>query len=144
MDLQSPTIQRERATTGSTIHPKTSRFLALWREGHRQAAKDFRARWQRCGMWCLVIIWFLVLILSLIALILINTDFTGANACLPDGSFSVEPSTYRYSSRSGFFEITLAFGTMTFTQAKVLDVSWDIVSHPRLLKRHGASYFRGN
>lgn len=55
-------------------------------------------------------------------------------ACLPDGSFAIDPGLYRYFSGSGFFEITLAFGSMTFTQVKAIDVAWDIVSHLRLLE----------
>jgi hypothetical protein len=48
-------------------------------------------------------------------------------ACVPDGSFSVMPTDFRYWSRSGFFQITLAFGNMDFTQVKAIDIAWDIV-----------------
>ncbi|KAF1834814.1 hypothetical protein BDW02DRAFT_597817 [Decorospora gaudefroyi] len=48
-------------------------------------------------------------------------------ACMPDGSFSIDPSKYKYWSSSGFFEITLGSGNFTFTQAKVIDIAWDIL-----------------
>ena len=138
MILQPPTPQRKRAAIGSTLRAKASLIPTLWREGHAQAAKDFRARWRRCGMWCLVAIWLVGLILALVALILLDTGLNDGlgnlGACLPDGSFSLEPGTYRYFSGSGFFDITLAFGSMTFTQVKAIDVAWDIVGHFRLLE----------
>ncbi|USP75159.1 uncharacterized protein yc1106_02433 [Curvularia clavata] len=126
--FEPPTPQQDRATSSSAIRAKVSRFPTLWREGHRRAAKDFRARWRRCGLWCLVAMWLVGLIFALIALILADSELQyDLGACLPDGSFSLDPDSYRYFSGSGFFEITLAFGSMTFTQAKAIDVAWDIV-----------------
>jgi hypothetical protein len=49
-------------------------------------------------------------------------------ACLPDGRFSLDPYGYDYWDASGFFEVTLGYGEMTFTEVKVIDVVWDIVS----------------
>ncbi|KAI0886904.1 uncharacterized protein GGS22DRAFT_118950 [Annulohypoxylon maeteangense] len=36
-------------------------------------------------------------------------------------------STYNTWATSGFFEINLGVGNLTFTQAKAIDISWDIV-----------------
>ena len=135
---QPPKFKQPKEIVRSNLHAQLSYFAVSWREGHLQARKDFLVRWRDCGRWLLVTIWLVTLIFSLIILILIDTglrsDIRGdLGACLPDGSFSVEPDTYRYFSGSGFFEITLAFGSMSFTQVKVLDVAWDIVSHPGLL-----------
>jgi hypothetical protein len=47
--------------------------------------------------------------------------------CLPDGSFG-DANKYDRWGLSGFFQITLRSGYMTFTQAKVVDITWDIVS----------------
>jgi hypothetical protein len=48
--------------------------------------------------------------------------------CLPNGSFSMEPYLYNPWAISGAFEITLAFGNLTFANAKLIDVIWDVVS----------------
>jgi hypothetical protein len=52
------------------------------------------------------------------------------SACQLDGSFSLYHDV-GYWEISGFFQITLPFGSLTFTQAKVIDIVWDVVSrHP--------------
>src|SRR3569833_514602 len=50
------------------------------------------------------------------------------SACKPDGSFNPHWISYDVWSISGFFQITMGFGALTFTQAKVIDVIWDVVS----------------
>ena len=49
-------------------------------------------------------------------------------ACQPDDSLSPYVNSYSAWDSSGFFQITLAFGSLTFTQAKVIDICWDVVS----------------
>ncbi|KUI64331.1 hypothetical protein VM1G_11137 [Cytospora mali] len=46
------------------------------------------------------------------------------NYCAPDGSFSFEPQSPWKLAWA--FQIVLGFGSLTFTQAKVIDVVWDI------------------
>jgi len=108
-----------------------SRFALAWREGHRQTAKDFRTRWRRCGLWLLIVAWLAISLVIFAGLLSMNEGFIGGDmtACLPDGSFRIDPSDFRYFSRSGFFQVTLAFGNLSFTQAKVIDVACDIVSN---------------
>lgn len=48
--------------------------------------------------------------------------------CLPDGSFGMNPNLYDLWAISGAFEITLAFGNLSFANAKLIDVIWDVVS----------------
>lgn len=55
-----------------------------------------------------------------------------AGACLPDDSFGLRPQDFSYWGSSGFFQITLGFGDLTFTQAKAIDIVWDVVSCPLL------------
>lgn len=50
------------------------------------------------------------------------------NYCAPDGSFSLEPTNSW--KPAWVFQITLGFGSLTFTQAKAIDIVWDIVSSP--------------
>lgn len=55
--------------------------------------------------------------------------------CQPDGKFSLIWGRYTPWTRSGFFQITLAFGNLNFSQAKAIDVIWDVVrpSHFHIL-----------
>lgn len=48
------------------------------------------------------------------------------NYCAPDGSFSLDPTNPWNPDWT--FQIVLAFGSLSFTQAKVIDIVWDIVS----------------
>jgi hypothetical protein len=45
------------STASSALGTKRSRIADFLREGHREAAKDFRSRWGRCGLWILFSIW---------------------------------------------------------------------------------------
>lgn len=87
-------------------------------------------RWLRGWGWTAGIIWFLGLIVSLIFVILIPYFNADDNACQPDGGFRLHPETYSTWSSTGFFQITLGGGSLTFAQAKVVDIMWDIVSWP--------------
>jgi hypothetical protein len=117
------------AHISSTPSTRLSHFATLWREGHRQAARDFRTRWRRCGLWLFLVAWMVMLLIGLTWLSSPNSDLFGElEACLPDGSFAMDSSHFRYLSGLGFFQITMGWGHMTFTQAKAIDVIWDIVS----------------
>lgn len=48
-------------------------------------------------------------------------------ACRPDSGFDVGESEYNIWAPNGFFQITLAFGTLPFSTAKLIDVVWDVV-----------------
>jgi hypothetical protein len=118
------------STISTVLRAICSRVTTFWREGHHQAAKDCRARWRRGALWLLAVICVTLLIYTL-TLVISNGSgdfYLGGNACQPDGSFSVDPAAFRYWSSSGFFQITLGFGSMSFTQVKVIDVAWDVVS----------------
>ena len=65
-----------------------------------------------------------ILFIALSQLFIVDT----LSACVADGSFSLDPPSYSLWASSGFFQITLAFGTFSFTSAKVVDVVWDVVS----------------
>ncbi|KAF2823797.1 hypothetical protein CC86DRAFT_297584 [Ophiobolus disseminans] len=100
---------------------------------HRQAHEDIRTRWRVAGVRCLVVLWLAGLCLSLAILVQLSITsgigklgYERLVACQPNGVFDLYPENYRYWSRSGFFEITLGFGKLSFTEAKVIDVIWDI------------------
>lgn len=54
--------------------------------------------------------------------------FQTATACLPDGSFNIYSDSYSPWAAEGTFQITMAYGAVSFDQAKVIDVIWDVVS----------------
>lgn len=122
------------ARTQSTLKRSPTNVKTLWLESHRQARTDSRARWGRGCLGILAFFWFVCLTVGFGTLCLFATSSTssstsyGSSACLPDDSFSLSPEKYRYWSKSGFFQITLGFGELNFTQAKAIDVIWDIVS----------------
>lgn len=47
---------------------------------------------------------------------------------MPDDSFSINPASYNVWKTSGYFQITLGTGHLSFAVAKFIDVSFDIVS----------------
>ncbi|CAI6339096.1 unnamed protein product [Periconia digitata] len=69
----------------------------------------------------------------LVALILPSTfntlygDATDQTACVLDGEFSLFPFSRSFWSVTGFFDISLSFGKLTFGQAKIIDIIWDLV-----------------
>ncbi|KAF2467368.1 uncharacterized protein BDR25DRAFT_173805, partial [Lindgomyces ingoldianus] len=105
---------------------------SFWREGHRQARNDIRTRWRKGGIRFLVVVWFAGLCLSIAILSQLGTSTrsipsTNFLACQPDGAFDLYPESFQYWSGSGFFQITLGHGNLSFTQAKVIDIVWDVV-----------------
>jgi hypothetical protein len=54
-------------------------------------------------------------------------DYEGKSPCQPDGRFTLI-SNYNLWCISGIFQISLGFGRMSFSNAKLLDVVWDVVS----------------
>jgi hypothetical protein len=117
-ELQLPTPNTSKPSVGA-------RFANFWRASHRQAGVDFQQRWGR-----MVACLFFAGLCTCFGILYPFSRTTGkhGNACQPDGSFQLRPETFRYWSRSGFFQITLAFGNLSFTNAKIIDVAWDVVS----------------
>ncbi|OTA56503.1 hypothetical protein K449DRAFT_306300, partial [Hypoxylon sp. EC38] len=96
------------------------------------ALSDLRSiRWARVGLWTLLAVWSIIILGLFIFLALygpLSSDFESRyTACRSDGSFNIMVYEYNAWSASGFFEINLGFGNLTFTQAKVIDISWDII-----------------
>ena len=60
---------------------------------------------------------------------LFSSSFSGESACQPGGNFNPFPDTYTAWTSAGFFQISMAFGSLSFTEAKVVDVVWDLVSN---------------
>lgn len=125
------------ARTQSTLKRSPSNVKAFWLDSQRQASRDFRSRSGRGCLWVLASLWFIGLTAGFIFLCVWSkwerSDYNLQSACLPDDAFNLWPSTYQYWGNSGFFQITLGGGALTFTQAKAIDVVWDIVSGTEFL-----------
>jgi hypothetical protein len=98
------------------------------RTAFRELKQDLKStRWLRGLGWSVGVIWFLGLLIGAIILSIVQSFSTSDTACPPDGTFRFNPETYSTWSSTGFFQITWAGGHLSFAQAKVVDIVWDIV-----------------
>ena len=111
------------------LQPLKTAFQELW--------DDFRStRWVRGFGWFSFFVFWCGGLITAITFLSPNPssyDYSWSNniiisPCLPDGSFSMHPNLYNPWAISGAFEITLAFGNLSFANAKLIDVIWDVVS----------------
>ncbi|KAF2867701.1 hypothetical protein BDV95DRAFT_610605 [Massariosphaeria phaeospora] len=57
-----------------------------------------------------------------------STSYIRKRECYPNGSWKESKgATWRIMDSSYFFTPNLSFGAMTFTQAKVIDIAWDVI-----------------
>ena len=109
--------------------PKGGRVKTWWAESRRDALADLKAaRWGRGFLWFLLFLWgALVFGVTFAVPFVLGRRAETSSACRPDGSFSpyLDYSAWQIS---GFFQITVPFGSLTFTQAKAVDIIWDLVS----------------
>ncbi|KAI1658319.1 hypothetical protein F4813DRAFT_46041 [Daldinia decipiens] len=102
-----------------------------WTRTYRETWSDLRSiGWARAGLWTLFALWTMTVLGFFIFIALYNSyDFEihNGSACRTDGSFIINSSDYSLWKSSSFFDISLGFGNLTFAEAKVIDISWDIV-----------------
>ncbi|KAI1413297.1 hypothetical protein F5Y13DRAFT_161016 [Hypoxylon sp. FL1857] len=106
-----------------------------WKETTREVLRDLRSKesWKPIFIF-LYLCWvgFLLLAIGMLASTPNITSLLQGfitTACQPDGNFSPYANSYNAWdwASSGFFEITLAFGPISFTAAKVIDIIWDVI-----------------
>ncbi|KAH8893682.1 hypothetical protein GQ53DRAFT_717254 [Thozetella sp. PMI_491] len=86
-------------------------------------------RWWAVTGWLLYVCWLSSLVTAL-AFFVALTSISGGwitSACSPDGTFRLSPSGSDAWGLDGFFQVTVAFGTFNFTQAKVIDIAWEVL-----------------
>ncbi|KAK4168335.1 hypothetical protein QBC43DRAFT_296978 [Cladorrhinum sp. PSN259] len=83
--------------------------------------------WKRIGLSLLSFTWFSFVLGLNIFLIIWGVFPSPPSACKPDNSFSPFADDYTWWSEGSFFEITLKGGSLTFAQAKVIDICWDLM-----------------
>lgn len=109
---------------------KKALLLASWRKTWRDVVHDFKVvRWGRGGLWVLFLCWAGGLLTADVLVPLLATrESASGSACQADGSFDVI-TRYNAWDLDDFFQITAGFGHLSFTQAKMVDVAWDVVSN---------------
>ncbi|KAI0394822.1 hypothetical protein F5Y17DRAFT_426291 [Xylariaceae sp. FL0594] len=80
-----------------------------------------------CALWVLLLLFSLGILILFGALPSLSLGSGQPSACHPDGTFSPFGQDYSPWELQGFFQINLAFGHLTYTQVKAIDVVWDIV-----------------
>ncbi|KAF1996170.1 hypothetical protein P154DRAFT_443898 [Amniculicola lignicola CBS 123094] len=106
---------------------RRAQCLQLWNDASHDFVRDLKnAGWLRGLGWFGAFIWFFGLVVAAIMTGLRTLFLSTDTACQPDGSFRLRPDTYSMWSSSGFFQITLGGGHLTFAQAKVVDIVFDV------------------
>lgn len=119
-----------RSSTAQRREQAGTAAKSVLRETWREARRDMCAvRWGRGGLWFLFLCWLVGLLMCMVIMPALWSGYSISSACLPDGTFSIF-AKYNPWDIKGFFQITSGFGELTFTQAKVVDVVWDVVSCP--------------
>ncbi|KAJ9613136.1 hypothetical protein H2200_003077 [Cladophialophora chaetospira] len=94
----------------------------------REAWADFKSLYPLYRLFTLL--WPLLFIAGLAAVLPIITShklYQVSKACQPDSGFYVGFGEYDIWDLSGFFQITLGFGELSFSTAKLIDVCWDVI-----------------
>ncbi|KAM7193918.1 hypothetical protein V8F20_008188 [Naviculisporaceae sp. PSN 640] len=122
---------------GSITHEKSP--LSWIKRCKHDVFSDLRsAQWKNFGKAYLLGIWvfFLIILATTLpaCLYLIGIGYASYFAhyglepagCLPNDAFNARSMDYNIFDPSGLFQITHGFGTLSFTEAKVIDLIWDI------------------
>ncbi|KAI0165384.1 hypothetical protein GGR52DRAFT_106320 [Hypoxylon sp. FL1284] len=102
------------------------------KETTREVPRDLRdSRSWRPFLVILFVLWisFLLYAVGSLADLSNNGSYydTASLTCKADDSFGPFRGDYDPWSSAGFFQITIAFGPLDFTSAKVIDICWDVV-----------------
>lgn len=143
LPLLEPQGPRSTSPTEPPVPPpsrlKGFRDCSHWCAGMWQEAwADIRhAKWEDGLLWVPVVPVWIVLIRLVTLTSLPDWDFEYVSSqpntfqlispgCRTDGTFGVEGAYNRWGL-PGLFQITLRSGPLTFAQAKVIDVAWDVI-----------------
>lgn len=98
----------------------------------------------------ILFLWAISLVVSMLLLVVSQTspkwltagasNKSAASACRPDGSFNLRQTDFNRWNIRNFVQITFGLGPMSFTEAKLIDILWDLVSIPVYLSPDIPSY----
>ncbi|CAJ2504377.1 Uu.00g117710.m01.CDS01 [Anthostomella pinea] len=128
IQVQEPDLSYDERQQGFLLR-KRKTVVAYCNDARREAMSDLRSGGAfRIGL----ALWTMTLVGCIVFLSIYGAYSTAFNwstsACRPDGSFSPYADGYSYWAISGFFQINLGSGSLTFTEVKIIDISWDIAA----------------
>ena len=96
----------------------------------RRGVVDLKTvNWQRNFYRVWIFLWPILFMTALIVILPVVSShrlYQPVDACQPDSGFRVGYSNYNIWAISGFFQITLTYGRLSFTAAKIITVCWDV------------------
>ncbi|OLN86906.1 hypothetical protein CCHL11_04617 [Colletotrichum chlorophyti] len=99
-----------------------------WEKAALAALRDTRENWIPTTTRFLIFAWVGTLVWLLHHVVFMSRNLESIiSTCPPDGKFDPYDDWYDVWVASGFFQITLAWGTFSFANAKFIDVAWDVV-----------------
>ncbi|KAK4201214.1 hypothetical protein QBC40DRAFT_172222 [Triangularia verruculosa] len=117
-------------SSGSIVTPSRSYTLSPANTSIRTvdvSGVPARGHCLRLTLWTAFLLWLWLLVALTIGLPLWATWIVNPIACQPDDTFSPVSTGYNWWSQAGFFQITYGGGSLTFTQAKVIDITWNLL-----------------
>jgi hypothetical protein len=139
LETQGPQSTVQAASPPCCPRPKGLRRVQQWFiEAWRDLLADLGdAKWAGGIPWIPLYLFTLSVSFQVLVILAAYDHESSASAahmpgCRPDGSFG-HLRDYNPWGISGFFEITIRMGSLSFTEAKVIDVAWDLVSPPPLV-----------
>ncbi|KAK4160463.1 hypothetical protein QBC43DRAFT_303728, partial [Cladorrhinum sp. PSN259] len=138
--LQPSSSNSEPGSISISILTPTATTSVVAVETRNNAAKPSnRIPWRRrLPLWILFFTWTSGLLYVIILLAFLGADEGSlrlrpwdvfrVSACKPDGSFTLFYSRQKRVlwTKDGIFQVTLGIGKLSFAQAKIIDVAWDL------------------
>lgn len=126
---------RTPSLTGDTVHLRSD-VEPSYNEAAYEVSKtndDTSSPWNSRKDYLIILVFYCwsSCLLTYLAFALLSPTvlyFQTTTACLPDGNFNIYSDSYSPWATEGTFQITMAYGAISFGQAKVIDVIWDVVS----------------
>jgi hypothetical protein len=132
-------IQSVHSQSQNLLRESDSNHTGNWPIEHGQTVSPFpqrrrRRKWRSIANHCNACCWVSSVLTALIILPLfvVSYGYSGGDVptfgfCQPNGNFNTGLEPISAWSPSAAFQITLGFGSMSFSTAKFIDVIWDVV-----------------
>src|SRR5271156_4443104 len=131
-------IQSVHSQSQNSLHESNSNHPSYSPIEHGQTSlspqRRRRRKWRsivsHCNAFCFVsgvLVALIILPLSGVAYNYIGGDVPTFGFCEPNGNFNTGLEPVSVWSPSAAFQITLGFGSMSFSTAKFIDIMWDVV-----------------
>lgn len=129
-------IQSVHSQSQNVLHESDSNHTSYWPIEHGQPVSPFpqrrrRSKWRSIANHCSACCGVSGVLVALIILPLFGGysggDIPTFGFCEPNGNFNTGLEPVSAWSPSAAFQITLGFGSMSFSTAKFIDIIWDVV-----------------